>query len=91
VRHQAVVHKQMIRLIDFKRESMCAGARGHHRVRSNRSARIALINYATAKSVTSCNGRIERWCDRKLRPEADILIGNALPLKKFLPARWCTR
>lgn len=82
VRHQGGGHKRRYRLIDFKRNKTGVPARvATIEYDPNRSARIALLNYVDGEKryILAPNGlkvgdRIESG------PEADIRVGNALPL-----------
>ncbi len=82
IRHQGGGHKKMLRLIDFKREKY--GVPG--RVTTieydpNRSSRIALIAYADGEKryIIQPVG-LKVGMQIMSGPEADILVGNALPL-----------
>ena len=83
VRHQGGGHKRQYRIIDFKRGKIGIPAKvASIEYDPNRSARIALLHYADgekryilqpvglAVGMTVLSG-----------PEADILVGNALPLR----------
>jgi large subunit ribosomal protein L2 len=50
----------------------------------NRSARIALLNYADGEKryILQPDG-LKVGAEGDVRPEADILVGNALPLKNI--------
>jgi len=76
-------HKQSYRLIDFKRDKKGIPAVvGAIEYDPNRSARIALLNYADGEKryILAPDGLT---VGRKILsgPDADILVGNALPLK----------
>ena len=85
VRHQGGGHKRMYRLIDFRRDKLGIPARvASVEYDPNRSARIALLHYADGEKryilqpvgltvgMTVVSGS-----------DADILVGNALPLKNI--------
>jgi large subunit ribosomal protein L2 len=82
VRHQGGGHKRQYRLIDFKRDK--DGIPG--RVASveydpNRSANIALINYVDGeKRYILAPKNLVVGTEVMSGPEADIKVGNALPL-----------
>lgn len=76
-------HKQSYRVIDFKRDKKGIPAVvAAIEYDPNRSARIALLNYADGEKryILAPDGLT---VGRKILagPEADILVGNALPLK----------
>ncbi|OFW07864.1 MAG: 50S ribosomal protein L2 [Acidobacteria bacterium RIFCSPLOWO2_02_FULL_59_13] len=85
VRHQGGGHKRNYRMIDFRRNKLSIPARvASIEYDPNRSARIALLHYVDGEKryilqpvglsvgMTVVSG-----------PEADILVGNALPLKNI--------
>ncbi|MBI4459783.1 MAG: 50S ribosomal protein L2 [Acidobacteria bacterium] len=85
VRHQGGGHKRQYRIIDFKRDKAGIPAKvASIEYDPNRSARIALLHYADGEKryilqpvglsvgMTVVSG-----------PEADILVGNALPLRNI--------
>ena len=85
VRHHGGGHKRQYRVIDFRREKLGIPARvATIEYDPNRSARIALLHYRDGEKryilhpvgltvgTTVTSG-----------PEADILVGNALPLKNI--------
>jgi large subunit ribosomal protein L2 len=83
MRHHGGGHKRQLRLIDFKREK--AGVPGKVETIEydpNRSARIALIAYADGEKryILQPVG-LKVGATVMSGAEADILIGNALPLK----------
>jgi large subunit ribosomal protein L2 len=85
VRHQGGGHKQMLRLIDFKREKYgIPGRVATIEYDPNRSARIALINYADGEKryILQPVG-LKVGATISSGPDADILVGNALPLKSI--------
>ena len=85
VRHRGGGHKRLYRIIDFKRMKDGIPARvATIEYDPNRSARIALLNYADGEKryILAPNGRkvgdvVESGA------EADIKPGNALPLKNI--------
>jgi large subunit ribosomal protein L2 len=76
-------HKRLYRIIDFRRDKMGVPARvASIEYDPNRSARIALLHYADGEKryILAPNGL--RVGSRVMSgPAADILPGNALPLK----------
>src|SRR6201992_3423495 len=85
IRHHGGGHKQKLRLIDFKREKYgVPGKVATIEYDPNRSARIALVHYADGEQ-RSILQPVGLKVGAKIRsgPEADILIGNALPLKSI--------
>jgi large subunit ribosomal protein L2 len=85
VRHQGGGHKQKIRLIDFKREKYgVPGKVATIEYDPNRSARIALVHYADGeKRYIIAPVGLKVGAMVSSGPEADILVGNALPLKNI--------
>ena len=83
VRHQGGGHKQKYRLVDFKRNKDGQAAT----VRTieydpNRSANIALIQYEDGvKSYILAPKKLKVGDKLMSGPDADIKVGNALPLK----------
>ena len=85
VRHQGGGHKRRYRIIDFKRTKDGIPARvATIEYDPNRSARIALLNYADGEKryILAPNGlnvgdKVESGA------EADIKVGNALPIKNI--------
>src|SRR5438309_2073114 len=77
--------KRAYRLIDFKRDKYGVSAKvAAIEYDPNRSARIALLNYADGeKRYIVCPVGLEVGRTISSGPEADILIGNALPLKNI--------
>src|SRR5581483_7228726 len=80
-------HKKAYRVIDFKRDKFGVPARvAAIEYDPNRSARIALLHYRDGEKRY-----ILQPADLKVGmtvvsgPEADILVGNALPLKNIPP------
>jgi large subunit ribosomal protein L2 len=80
-------HKQAYRIIDFKRDKFGVPAKvAAIEYDPNRSARIALLNYADGeKRYILAPVGLEVGRAILSGPEADILIGNALPLKNIPP------
>ena len=85
VRHQGGGHKRLYRIIDFKRTKDGIPAKvATIEYDLNRSARIALLNYADGEKryIIAPNGL--KVGDQVMSgPEADIKPGNALPLKNI--------
>jgi large subunit ribosomal protein L2 len=85
MRHHGGGHKRKIRVIDFKREKFgVTGTVSSIEYDPNRSARIALISYADGEKRyiiqpvgLQIGGKVVSG------PDADILVGNALPLKNI--------
>ena len=80
-------HKQSYRIIDFKRDKHGVAARvAAIEYDPNRSARIALLHYADGEKryiIAPMGLEVGRTVMSGL--EADILVGNALPLKNIPP------
>src|ERR1035438_421964 len=85
VRHQGGGHKQQIRLIDFKRNKFgVPGKVASIEYDPNRSARIALIFYTDGEKRYILQPEGLKVGDAVISgPEADIKIGNALPLDRI--------
>ena len=85
VRHQGGGHKRLYRILDFKRNKDGIPAKvATIEYDPNRSARIALLNYADGEKryIIAPNGL--KVGDQVMSgPEADIKPGNALPLKNI--------
>ena len=85
VRHQGGGHKRLYRVIDFKRNKDGIPARvATIEYDPNRSARIALLNYADGEKryILAPNGL--KVGDKVVSgPDSDIKVGNALPLKNI--------
>jgi len=85
MRHHGGGHKRKIRVIDFKRDKFgVTGTVSSIEYDPNRSARIALISYADGEKRyiiqpvgLQIGGQVVSG------PDADILVGNALPLKNI--------
>jgi len=85
VRHQGGGHKQRYRLIDFKRNKPgVPGKVNAIEYDPNRSARIALIFYADGEKryILAPNG-LRVGDTVSSGPNADIRLGNALPLSRI--------
>src|SRR5262249_58273629 len=84
-RHRGGGHKRQYRLIDFKREKFGVPAKVFSiEYDPNRSARIALLHYVDGEKryIIAPNGL--RVGDRVMSgPEAEIRVGNALPLRNI--------
>ena len=85
IRHQGGGHKQKLRLIDFKRDKYgIPGTVATIEYDPNRSSRIALIHYADGEKryiIQPVGLKVGQTI--MSGPEADILVGNALPLKNI--------
>src|ERR1700761_5474261 len=85
IRHQGGGHKQKLRIIDFKRDKFgIPGTVATIEYDRNRRSRIALVNYADGENryITQPVG-LKVGQKVMSGPEADILVGNALPLKNI--------
>ncbi|WP_042453960.1 50S ribosomal protein L2 [Neobacillus dielmonensis] len=82
VRHQGGGHKRQYRIIDFKRtKDGIPGRVATIEYDPNRSANIALINYADGeKRYILAPKNLEVGMTVMSGPEADIKVGNSLPL-----------
>jgi large subunit ribosomal protein L2 len=82
VRHQGGGHKRQYRIIDFKRnKDGIPGRVATIEYDPNRSANIALINYVDGeKRYILAPKNLEVGLEVMSGPEADIKVGNALPL-----------
>ncbi len=81
-RHQGGGHKRQYRLIDFKRNKIGVPAKvATIEYDPNRSARIALLHYADGEKryMLAPNG-LKVGDPVMAGPEADIRVGNALPI-----------
>ena len=78
-------HKKSYRVIDFKRDKTGVPAQvAAVEYDPNRSARIALLHYADGeKRYILCPLGLDVGRKVVSGPEADILVGNALPLKNI--------
>ena len=85
IRHQGGGHKKKLRLIDFKRDKYGVPGRvATIEYDPNRSSRIALVSYADGdKRYIIQPVGLKVGMTVMSGPEADILIGNALPLKNI--------
>src|SRR5436305_2653438 len=78
--------KQAYRLIDFKRDKHVEAKVAAIEYDPNRSARIALLHYVDGeKRYIICPVGLEVGRTVRSGAEADILVGNALPLKYIPP------
>ena len=85
VRHQGGGHKRRYRIIDFKRTKDGIPARvATIEYDPNRSARIALLNYADGEKryILAPNG-LKVGDKVESGAEAEIKVGNALPIKNI--------
>jgi large subunit ribosomal protein L2 len=80
-------HKQNYRVIDFKRDKPGIPARvAAIEYDPNRSARIALLHYVDGdKRYIIAPEGLKVGATLSSGPDADILVGNALPLKNIPP------
>ena len=85
IRHRGGGHKRHYRIIDFKRNKFgIPGKVATIEYDPNRSARIALINYADGeKRYIIAAAGLQVGQEILSGPEADILTGNALPIKNI--------
>src|SRR5271156_6132313 len=83
IRHQGGGHKQKLRMIDFKRDKYGIPATvATIEYDPNRSSRIALVHYADGEKryiIQPVGLKVGQTI--MSGPDADILVGNALPLK----------
>ena len=85
MRHHGGGHKQKLRLIDFKRDKYgIPGKVTTIEYDPNRSSRIALISYADGEKRYIIQP-VGLTVGQQIMsgPDADILVGNALPLKNI--------
>ena len=85
VRHRGGGHKKLYRAIDFRRDKRDIPAKvASLEYDPNRSARIALLSYADGETryILAPNG-LTVGATVLAGEGADILVGNALPLKNF--------
>ena len=85
--HHGGGHKRKIRIIDFKRDKVGVPATvASIEYDPNRSARIALLHYADGEKRYILQP-LGLQVGQKIMsgPEADILVGNALPLRNIPP------
>ncbi|MBE3585273.1 50S ribosomal protein L2 [Desulfofundulus thermocisternus] len=85
VRHRGGGHKRMYRIIDFKRDKDGIPAKvASIEYDPNRSARIALLHYADGeKRYILAPLGLEVGMTVMSGPDADIKVGNALPLRNI--------
>ncbi len=83
VRHQGGGHKRRYRLVDFRRDKVGIPAKvASVEYDPNRSARIALLHYADGeKRYILAPGGLEVGAQVMSGPQAEISVGNALPLR----------
>ena len=82
-RHQGGGHKRAYRLIDFRRHDKdgVPAKVAHIEYDPNRTARIALLHYADGeKRYIVAPARLQVGATVESGPNADIRVGNALPL-----------
>jgi len=85
IRHRGGGHKRLYRIIDFKRDKREIPAKVHAiEYDPNRSARIALLCYADGEKryILAPDG-LAAGTSVVAGEAADILVGNALPLKNI--------
>lgn len=85
MRHRGGGHKRLFRSVDFRREKVGIPARvATIEYDPNRSARIALLNYSDGEKryILAPDG-LKVGATLLSGPEADILVGNNLPLKNI--------
>src|SRR5512134_1808312 len=87
VRHRGGGHRRFIRIVDFKRDKRDIPAKvAAIEYDPNRSARLALLNYVDGeKRYIIAPVGLEVGRTVMSGPDADILVGNALPLKNIPP------
>lgn len=80
-------HKQRYRIIDFKRDKIGVAAKVQAiEYDPNRSARIALLQYADGeKRYILAPIGLQVGATVMSGPDAELATGNALPLKKIIP------
>jgi large subunit ribosomal protein L2 len=85
IRFRGGGHKQAYRIIDFKRNKLGVPAKvAAIEYDPNRTARIALLNYADGeKRYILCPVGLEVGATVVSGPDADIIVGNALPVEKI--------
>jgi large subunit ribosomal protein L2 len=85
--HRGGGHKRMLRRVDFRREKVGVPAKvAAIEYDPNRSARLALLHYADGEKRYILHPiGLEVGMTVKSGPEADILPGNALPLRNIPP------
>src|SRR5688572_32410952 len=85
IRHKGGGHKRQFRIIDFKRDKHGVPAKvASIEYDPNRSARIALLNYADGEKryILWPNG-LKMGAEVVSGPAAEVNLGNALPLRKI--------
>jgi len=84
-RHQGGGHKRLYRIIDFKRDKDAVPGRvASVEYDPNRSCRIALVVYADGeKRYILAPNKLQVGHTIEAGPEADIKVGNALPLQNI--------
>jgi len=84
-RHRGGGHKKRYRLIDFKRDKFSIPAKVVSiEYDPNRSARIALLHYVDGeKRYIIAPGKLQIGTQIMAGPEAEIQVGNALPLRNI--------
>lgn len=84
-RHQGGGHKRLYRIIDFKRDKDAVPGRvASVEYDPNRSCRIALVIYADGeKRYILAPNKLQVGHVIEAGPEADIKVGNALPMKNI--------
>ncbi|ACA58789.1 50S ribosomal protein L2 [Candidatus Desulforudis audaxviator] len=87
VRHRGGGHKRLYRVIDFKRnKDGVPGKVATIEYDPNRSANIALVNYADGeKRYIVAPAGLKVGQEIMSGPQADIKVGNALPLRNIPP------
>ncbi len=90
--HRGGGHQRMYRKIDFRREKIGIPAKvASIEYDPNRSARIALLHYADGEKRYILHPvGLEVGMTVQNGATADILPGNALQIRHFRRARWCT-
>jgi large subunit ribosomal protein L2 len=85
VRHRGGGHKRKYRLIDFRRDKIGIPAKvATIEYDPNRSARIALLNYADGeKRYILAPAGLRVGMSLSCGPDAEPVVGNALPLSKI--------
>jgi large subunit ribosomal protein L2 len=85
VRHRGGGHKRMYRIIDWKRDKVGVPCRVTAiEYDPNRSARIALVQYADGeKRYIIAAAALKVGARLMSGPEAELSVGNALPLKNI--------
>src|SRR5438128_3414958 len=86
--HRGGGHKRKLRIVDFKRNKFGVPATvASIEYDPNRSARLASLSYADGEKRYILQPEGLKVGQKVVSgPEADILVGNALPLKTITPA-----